>query len=275
MDKYINQITCGDSLEVLKEFPDESVNLIITSPPYFGCRAYGDETLGRESDPREFINDLFEFTKEFKRILKKDGSFYLNLGDVYFGPKGFHKGLKPHQQRKTHHHYKDHNLVKEDGKYLQNKQLLLIPPRLAIKMQDDGWIVRNQNLWVKPNAVPSFCEDRRLPVYEYFYHFVKSKQYYFDYPLAKRLKHHRDIIECGMEPFGEHEATFPEKLIYPFIRTTSKKDDIVLDPFGGYGTVAVVCKKTNRKYISIELNPDYCEGAKKRLDDMGFGWLED
>lgn len=155
-DQVINQVLYGDSLEVMKTLPDESINLVITSPPYFACRVYGNETLGRESHPLDYIKDLFEYTKEIKRILKNDGSFYLNIGDLYYGVKGFSKGYRPEHRRKTHKNYGKHDLAPEDGKYLQSKQLLLLPPRLAIMMQEDGWIVRNQNLWEKPNPIPSF-----------------------------------------------------------------------------------------------------------------------
>lgn len=273
IEELRNQVINGDSLKVIKEIPDESINLIITSPPYFGCRVYGNETLGRESNPLDYIKNMFEFTKEFKRILKKDGSFYLNMGDLYFGNKGFHRGYKPEHMRKTHRHYGHQDLVKEDGKYLQTKQLLLLPPRLAIMMQEDGWIVRNQNLWEKPNPIPSFSDDRRMPVYEYFYHFVKSQKYVFDFDLAKKLDHHRDILVCGIEPFGNHQATFPEKLIYPFIMTTSKEGDVVLDPFGGSGTVGVVCKRCKRDYVLIELNADFCMEAQTRINNSGGDWI--
>jgi site-specific DNA-methyltransferase (adenine-specific) len=262
-----NKIINGDSSIVLKAFTDNCIDLIVTSPPYFGCRVYGNETLGREKDPIEYVNNIFEFTKEWKRVLKPQGSLYLNIGDVYFGTKGFHT-IKGATSRKTHQHYEKHEIVKENGKYLQNKQLLLLPSRIAIKMQEDGWILRNQILWVKGNACPNFSEDRRLPVYEYIFHFVKSKEYYFDYELSKRLNNHRDIMECNIESFKKHPATFPEKLIYPLIRTTSNVGDIVLDPFVGAGTVAVVCKKANRKYIGIELSEENCKISEERLNEL-------
>ena len=658
IEEFTNQIINGDSLQVLKDMPDESVNLTITSPPYFGCRVYGDETVGREKDPREYIDHIVEFTKEIKRVLRSDGSFYLNIGDVYFGTKGFGR-VKGQYMRKTHEHYKQHEIVEEDGKYLQHKQLLFIPPRIAIKMQDDGWILRNSIIWEKcleentrlfirkdgkykivrigdlhdnysntfvptqdsngrtkwvmiknvfdvgiknglkittrkgneiiatkehrfpcrtgsgtlngkyrklklkcanelnlkdklylnyktqidlplgsdqdyldgffigffvaegnyifknykpykdnqlslysqkhcgrtprgirkvgiqlscgkkdierkyidnllkisrlniyqygnnvrirsyskkllnfineyvegtiakdknfstaiynksmnflkgilngflagdghyevvnrrwaigitpnlnlkndlqmicrtlgyefryegirltgngynamyfkirtersykrtsfncthdsidkitkinnchfydleidniyhgigsnqhkitneptsnlklsqynnlyflmngiwthnSNACPNYSEDRRLPVYEYIFHFVKSKDYYFDFETAKKHDHHRDVINCNIESFGEHQATFPEKLIYPFILTTSKENDIVLDPFGGHGTVGLVCQRNNRKYILIELNNKYCDSTKLRLKNAKGLWGED
>ena len=265
--KYINKIIQGDSLGVLKEMPSDSVNLIITSPPYFGCRVYGNETLGREEHPLTYISDLLQFTKELKRVLHPNGSFYLNIGDVYFGSKGFSRN-KGKWQRKTDSHYKEHKIIKPDGKYIQHKQLLLLPSRVAAKMQEEsGWLLRNQIIWEKPNPIPSWSPDRRLPVYEYIYHFVKSPKYYFDYKLAKELGCHRDIIKCGIEPFGNHQATFPISLIEPLILTTSKADDVILDPFMGSGTVGVVCKKNGRRYIGIELNEKYCKDARKRIEN--------
>ncbi|MFA5313781.1 MAG: site-specific DNA-methyltransferase, partial [Methanomassiliicoccales archaeon] len=239
IDDLCNKIICGDSLQVLKTLPADSIPLIITSPPYFGCRVYGNETLGRESHPLDYVKHLFEYMVELKRILHPNGSFYLNIGDVYFGTKGFSRN-KGQYKRKTDQHYKEHKIVKEDGKYLQHKQLLLLPSRMAIMMQEDGWLLRNQIIWEKPNPIPSFSVDRRLPVYEYIYHFVKTDNYYFDFKIAKQQNHHRDIIRQGIEPFGDHHATFPENLITPFILTTSREGEVVLDPFSGAGTVAVV-----------------------------------
>lgn len=264
IDDFINKIHHGDSLDLLKELPDESVDLIVTSPPYFGCRVYGDETLGREEHPLEYVNDIFKFTVEFKRVLKSSGSLYLNIGDVYFGSKGFSRN-RGKWMRKTDHHYKEHKIVKPDGKYVQDKQLLLLPHRVAIKMQDDGWVLRNDIVWEKPNPIPSYAPDRRLPVKEAIFHFVKGKKYYFDYPLAKQENHHRDVIRNNVEPFENHQATFPQSLIIPLILTTSKDGDVVLDPFMGSGTVGVVCVQNNRNYIGFELNEDYCKDARKRI----------
>ena len=274
IDEFTDKIINGNSFDIIQEIPDESINLIVTSPPYFGLRSYGDETLGREHHPLEYVDNLVNLFDKCRRILSKDGSMYVNLGDVYFGIKNFNEGFgsSSKHRRKTHKHYGKHQIVSEDGKYLQNKQLLLIPPRFAMKMQDKGWLLRNQILWKKPNPVPSFSFDRRIPSYEYVYHFVKSKNYYFDYNLAKKLNHHYDIVECGIEPFSGHQASFPEKFIYPFIVTTSKENDIVLDPFMGSGTVAVICKKKKRHYIGIELNKEYCEKAEIRVLNSETLW---
>ncbi len=122
IEKYINKVTRGDTLDLIKEIPDGSINLIITSPPYFLCRLYGNETVGREDNPYDYINNLLIYITEFKRVLHKAGSFYLNIGDVYFGTKGFIRN-KGKYSRKTDIHYKEHKIAKPDGKYLQYKQL--------------------------------------------------------------------------------------------------------------------------------------------------------
>lgn len=262
----INKIYCGDSLKLLKNLFSNSIHLIITSPPYFGCRIYGNETLGREESPLDYVSNLLQFTMELKRILRQDGSFYLNIGDVYFGTKGFIRN-KGRYARKTDVHYKEHKIVKPNGKYLQYKQLLMIPERVAIGMQEQGWILRNKIIWEKPNPVPSYSPDRRYPVYEHIFHFVKSKRYYFDLEIAKRLNNHRDIYRNGIEPFKEHQASYPVSLIKPLILTTSKENDIVLDPFIGSGTTAVAAIFTNRHFIGFEINMEFCRIAEARIKE--------
>ncbi len=264
LENYLNKITCGDSLLLMKELPENAIDLVVTSPPYFNCRSYGNETVGREEHPLEYVANLLEYTFEIKRILKKTGSFYLNIGDVYFGTKGFIRN-KGRYARKTDKHYKEHKIVKPDGVYLQYKQLLMMPERVAIGMQEQGWILRNKIIWEKPNPVPSYSPDRRYPVYEHIFHFVKSKKYFFDLEIAKENGHHRDVIRCGIEPFGEHQATFPEKLIEPLILATSKENDVIFDPFSGSGTTSLVALKNKRNYIGFEINKEYCEYSIKRL----------
>ncbi len=263
-NQYHNKIIHGDTLEIIQNIADDSINLILTSPPYFGARVYGNETLGREENPRDYIENLLKFTLEFKRVLHREGSFYLNIGDMYFGTKGFVRN-KGKYARKTDKHYKEHKIIKPDGKYLQNKQLLMLPERVAIGMQEQGWILRNKIIWEKPNPVPSYSPDRRYPVYEHFFHFVKSRKYYFDLNKAKELNHHRDVIRNGIEPFKKHQATFPLSLIKPFILITSKKSDLVLDPFMGSGTTALACVELERNYLGFEINKEYCQYSIEQI----------
>ena len=172
-ENYIDKVICGNALELLAKLPDNFINLIITSPPYFGCRIYGNETLGREEHPFEYVNNILQFTTELKRVLKNDGSFYLNIGDIYFGTKGFIRN-KGKYARRTDKHYKEHKIAKPDGKYLQYKRLLMLPERVAIRMQEQGWILRNKIIWEKPNPVPSYSPDRRYPVYEHIFAKLRS-----------------------------------------------------------------------------------------------------
>ena len=263
--EYIDKTTQGDSLELLGKLAKGSIDLAITSPPYFGCRVYGNETLGRESNPIQYVKNILAYTEKIKTALKPTGSFYLNVGDVYFGTKGFSRN-KGRYARKTDQHYKEHTIVKPDGKYLQHKQQLMLPERIAIGMQEQGWILRNKIIWEKPNPVPAHAWDRRLPVYEHVFFFVKAKKYFYDYALAKQLKQHRDVIKCGIKPFVVHQATFPVELIEPFILISSSQQAVVLDPFMGSGTVGAICKKHNRHFIGFEINPSYCDLANKQID---------
>ena len=267
MDYYINKIINGDTLQLLDSVPENFINLILTSPPYFGARIYGNETLGREQDPRDYIKNLLKFTLKLKKILHEEGSFYLNIGDIYFGSKGFSRN-KGKYARKTDKHYKEHKIIRPGGNYLQYKQLLMLPERLAIGMQEQGWLLRNKIIWEKPNPVPSYSPDRRYPVYEHFFHFVKSKKYYFNLVKAKELNHHRDVIKNGIEPFKKHQATFPLSLIKPFIETTTKKNDIVLDPFMGSGTTAVACIELQRNYLGFEINEEYYKDSLERINNL-------
>jgi DNA modification methylase len=133
-------------------------------------------------------------------------------------------------------------------------------------MQDDGWILRNTIIWKKNNAMPVPAPDRFLPTYEYFFFFVKSENYYFDLEQSKKSTFKgKDIITVNIEPFEKHQATFPPSLIYPMIEISSKKNDIIMDPFGGSGTVGRIAKRTARKFIIIEINKEFCQVAKKSI----------
>lgn len=236
--------------------PPDCIDLVITSPPYFGCRQYGNETLGREENPRDYVKNLADIMSYVKRILKPTGSFYLNIGDVYFGSKGFSRN-EGTWARKTDHHYKEHKICKPDGKYIQHKQLLLLPSRIAIAMQDDGWILRNDIIWEKTNPLPASARDRRLPCYEHIFHFVKSRKYMFKEAVSKKIQSHRDVFRTGLKPFGKHPAAFTAAVIEPLILTSSRKGSIIYDPFMGSGTTAVVAEANKREWIGSEINPDY------------------
>ena len=174
--------------DVTKDFPlpDSCIDVVITSPPYWGLRDYGvDGQIGLESHPQEYIDKLVNVAREIKRVLKKSGSFYLNLGDTYFGSG---TGQKPdHKGKMTEGRFLSavganevRNNCKADRTWLQPKQLMLIPVRVAIALQDDGWVLRNDIIWHKPNPMPSSVKDRLNNTFEHVFHFVKSRKYYYD-----------------------------------------------------------------------------------------------
>ena len=223
MNLEINKIYHEEANQFMAQLPPNSVDLIVTSPPYFGLRHYGGETLGRERDPRKYVRKFMTFSSNLRRILKPTGSMYLNLGDVYFGTKGYSRSTG-RAARKTDHHYQNHEIAKPDGKYLQYKQLLLLPARIAIALQDAGWVVRNDLIWHKPNAFPNHAPDRRLPMYEHIFHITKAARgYYFNYALAKELGNNKDMLCQKIETHGAHQAAYPLELIEPLIATTSQK----------------------------------------------------
>jgi site-specific DNA-methyltransferase (adenine-specific) len=265
-DPLVDRILAGDAMKLYQLIPSDSVSLIITSPAYYRCRRYGGgrNELGREWHPTSYVENLVLHTLEWKRILRPDGNLYLNLGDVYFGTKGFSRNKGDHA-RKTDHHYEGHDKVRSEGCYTQDKQLLLLPSRVAIRMQELGWILRNEIQWSKKNPNPSYARDRRLPVHEKIFHFVKSGKNYFDQDTAKRLGSHRDETRHRIEKFGNHQATFPETLIAPYVLTSSKEDDLVFDPFMGSGTVAVVAKRCHRHWLGFELVRENCQDANQRV----------
>ena len=186
-----NTILQGDVLEQLRELPNDCIDVAVTSPPYWGLRDYGNsKQIGLEVNPLNYIAKIAEVSHEVMRVLKPCGSFWLNLGDTYFGgmltngqPKDW-KCLstenKPEKfgQDQLKAFVKERNKLKSN--WLQHKQKMLIPARVAIALQDQGWILRNEIVWHKINHMPESCQDRLTRSWESLYFFVKSEKYYFD-----------------------------------------------------------------------------------------------
>ena len=297
---YINKIINGDCLDVMKDIPDESVDMVMTSPPYWALRDYGVEgQLGLESTFQEYINKLCDIFDEVKRVLKKEGTCWVNMGDTYSGMKvGNTENIKnPNVETKS--------FVKLKQK-IQDKCLLQIPSRFAIEMTNRGWILRNELIWHKPNCMPSSAKDRFTVDFEKIFFFSKNKKYWFETQhedtgrkykrtisindkkvfggdgYAGKGKANREgrIIEtCGRnkrcvwkittKPFKEaHFAVYPPELCETPIKAGCPQGGIVLDPFFGAGTTGVVAKKLGRDYIGIELNPEYIKIAEKRLQEV-------
>lgn len=258
----------GDSLEVLRRLPSEAVQCVVTSPPYWGLRQYGAEgEIGLEPTLPQFLNRLGTIFSEVKRVLKNDGILWLNMGDGYTsGNRGWRAPDKKNRARAMH--------VRPDTpEGLKPKDLLGIPWRLAFALQQDGWYLRNDVIWQKPNAMPESVKDRPNRVHEYVFLLSKSEKYYYDYEsvqetAAGNKRNLRSVWSINTQPFPEaHFATFPEALVEPCILAATRAGDYVLDPFFGSGTVGVVCQRHQRRFVGIELHPEYIEIAVRRLQN--------
>ena len=292
-------ILCGDVLEKLKELPAGSVQTVITSPPYWGLRDYGQPgQIGLEPTVAEYVADLVAVFREVKRVLKDDGTLWLNLGDSYWRnpkrgnqEKGSHAGLHTGRtaaaamQHRTFH--------------LEEKNLVGVPWRVALALQEDGWILRCDIVWAKPNPMPESITDRPTRSHEFIFLFSKQKQYYYnnkaieepsvsDHPSGngykrearksfdgrgsieqwqpKGTRNKRDVWTVAVKPFKEaHFAVYPMELIRPCVLAGCPVGETVLDVFLGSGTTAVVAREEGRHFIGIELNPAYVQIAEKRL----------
>ena len=291
-----NKILQGDALSTLKTLPDESVDMVMTSPPYWALRDYGVEgQLGLESTFQEYITRLCDIFDEVKRVLKKEGTCWVNMGDTYSGMKvGNTENIKnPNVETKS--------FVKLKQK-IQDKCLLQIPSRFAIEMTNRGWILRNELIWHKPNCMPSSAKDRFTVDFEKIFFFSKNKKYWFeqqydeytepmnrwggnklkangksekdlqgmyrdrDMRPNKQGRNKRCVWKITTKPFKEsHFAVYPEELCITPIKAGCPENGIVLDPFFGAGTTGVVATKLNRNYVGIELNQEYIKIAEKRI----------
>ena len=301
----MNKIITGNAIEVLKELPDCTADCCITSPPYLGLRDYGvNGQIGLEKSIEAYINRLTDIFREVRRVLKNDGTLWLNIGDSYVSSNSEYSNCK-------------------------RKDLIGVPWLLAFALRNDGWYLRQDIIWEKPNAMPESVKDRCTKSHEYIFLFSKQSKYYFDYEAIKEpavgfnsivpagskgilrpnsrlrkgnsrtfrgggvytkgqsfnnsaeimreshgnnenmtgLRNKRSVWTVATQGYKEaHFATFPEKLIEPCVLAGSKEGGVVLDPFLGSGTTAIVAKKYNRGFIGIELNSEYVEMAERRLE---------
>lgn len=258
----------GDALHVLQRLPSSLVQCVVTSPPYWGLRDYNIEgQIGLEPSLSRYINHLVNIFTEIKQVLRDDGILWLNIGDGYTsGNRGYRAPDKKNPARAM-------SVRPDTPEGLKPKDLLGIPWRLAFALQEDGWYLRSDIVWHKPNAQPESVADRPSRDHEYFFMFSKSEKYYYNRDAIKEpgangnLRNRRSVWSIRTQPSfaGSHFATFPPELIEPCILASSRPGDYILDPFFGSGTVGVVSMEHNRHYIGIELHPDYVTMAAARL----------
>ena len=339
------EILNGDCIEMMKTLPARSVNCCVTSPPYFGLRDYGHEgQIGLEETPDAYVAKLVAVFREVKRILRDDGTLWLNLGDSYVGATSQHKeggsaGENSCISKKTM------SGIPQSGRGNRNramnsigltmKQLIGIPWRVAFALQSDGWYLRQDIIWHKPNPMPESVTDRCTKAHEYVFLLTKSERYYYDseavsepvsvsttarlsqpslslqagsdrvpgktngpmkavgprfggnkfgdsddpkhatksgnvyqIPDANGRRNRRSVWTITTKPFsGAHFAVMPPDLADLCIRAGCPEGGVVLDPFGGAGTVGLVADRLGRDAVLCELNPEYAELARRRIAD--------
>ena len=300
------KVYVGDCRETLKNLADQSVHTCITSPPYYGLRNYNDEDLqlGIEDTPEQFVDNLVQVFREVKRVLRDDGTLWLNLGDSYGEQNG--KGFNTNADEGYTNRVQDMQSQYGDIKVktgLPRKNLLGMPWRVAFALQAEGWILRQDIIWHKPNPMPESVTDRCTKAHEYIFLLSKQAKYYYDNEAIKELskfpngpdspqsikkgvgdegmeirsglskigalekRNKRSVWTVTTKPYKEaHFATFPKDLIEPCVLAGSPEGGVVLDPFGGSGTTAQVADGFNRDSILCELSQDYVEIMKKRLN---------
>ncbi|MCK9578743.1 site-specific DNA-methyltransferase [bacterium] len=309
----LNKIIQGNALQILKTFPADSIDSVVTSPPYWNLRDYNMKgQLGNEPTFYAYLESLLSIFDEVKRVLKPTGTCWVNLGDTYGTSSG--SGIRKNKQatnRGTQFNKGWQERGKSGVKGLE-KSLCQIPARFAIEMTNRGWILRNEIIWQKPNCMPQSVKDRFTMDFEKIFFFTKNRKYYFkqQFDLANydgrkdtimkgspkyntevmpgrkphtmaargherwqidsegnRIRNRRCVWNIATRPFsGAHFATFPERLVETPIKSGCPDGGVVLDPFIGSGTTALVAQRLGKNFIGIELNKKYCEIAEERIN---------
>lgn len=263
------EIVVGDVRKVLHGFPDGLFQACITSPPYWGLRDYGIEgQIGAEMDIRDYIKDLVLVFREVRRVLADDGTFWLNVGDSYTsGGRTWRDDDAKNKGRGM-----SYRAPTPEG--LKPKDLIGVPWRIAFALQEDGWFLRTDIVWNKPNCQPESVKDRPTRSHEFVFLFSKSEKYFYDHEAVKepaldpkqKSKNRRTVWNINTEPYpGSHFAVYPRQLVRLCVLAGSKTGDRILDPFFGSGTTGVACNELDRQCTGIELNEEYAELARERL----------
>ena len=294
-------ILFGDCRETLKQF-DEKARVCVTSPPYYGLRDYGGENnqIGMEQTPEDYVDEMVKVFRLVRDCLTDDGTLWLNIGDSYYNYRK--DGNYPKQTvSKTRQDLPTKTPVRANKlEGYKSKDLIGIPWMLAFALRKDGWYLRQDIIWHKPNPMPESVKDRCTKAHEYIFLLSKSKNYYYNNEAIKEpvkqdwgtrdrtngkyhnegtglqphsgltksytKKNKRSVWSVTKKPYkGAHFATFPPELIEPCIKAGSEVGDIILDPFMGSGTTAMVAKMLDRYYIGCELYEDYGNLIQERV----------
>lgn len=310
------RLIIGDARTALRELEAGSVQCCVTSPPYWRQRDYGHpDQIGQEDTPSEYVASIVAVMREVRRVLRPDGTLWLNLGDSHVGARGGGQGKNSAfgTRAAARSGARVQNRTKKvEG--LANKCLVGIPWRVAFGLMDDGWILRMDHIWEKPNPTPESMKDRCTKAHEYVFHLSKGPRYYHDADAiaepvvgdfrpgaattvkgdgsdtANRLaetrgarnasvattRNARTIWRITPRPYkGAHFAAMPPELAARCIMAGSRFGDTVLDPFGGSGTVGEECSVLGRRWIAVELQPDYQPLIEERTRQMGLVPVED
>jgi len=266
------RLLTGDSREVLRLLDAESVQCCITSPPYWGLRDYEHPAqIGAEPSPEDYIQNLVEVFREVRRLLRNDGTVWLNVGDGY-ARNGGRGNCGPNAKvGNTKKMIQKRNCKVPDVWGLKDRDLMGLPWRVAFAMQADGWILRSRIVWIKKTAMPESVKNRPTNATEEIFLFSKRASYYYNCNAVREKSgaNLRNYWVLGPDTCGNgHPAAFPRELVRRCILLATRPGDIVLDPFGGSGTTGVVAKEEGRKAVLVELNPAYAELAKNRLNNV-------
>lgn len=257
-------IVVGDAAKVLAAVPDGAFQTCITSPPYWSLRNYNiDGQIGLEASVESYIESLVAVFEQVRRTLRDDGTLWLNIGDSY--TSGGRTWRAP--DKKNPIRAMDVRPPTPEG--LKPKDLIGVPWRLAFALQAAGWYLRADVIWNKPNAQPESVKDRPTRSHEYVFLFSKSERYQYDGAAVRGPsdRNLRTVWDINTQAYREaHFATFPPALVEPCLALSSKAGDLVLDPFIGSGTTGLVAMKFHRRFVGIELNPEYVGIAEKRLN---------
>ena len=308
------RILHGDCRAVLPTLPDASVQCCVTSPPYYGLRDYGVAgQIGLEPTPDEYVAEMVAVFREVRRVLRDDGTLWLNIGDSYSASQANNGGCSPSstlgggggRYRAGSKNEAQYNAgpgrKRTDG--VKPKDLLGIPWLLAFALRADGWFLRSDIIWAKPNPMPESVRDRPTSAHEHVFLLSKRDRYFYDAGAIREENSNPDLTECvkrwterpgngewpagtggrmgsvqngrnarnvwtiATQPYsGAHFATMPPDLAERCIKAGTKPGDTVLDPFGGAGTTGLVADRLNRNAILIELNPEYRGLAAERIN---------